>query len=190
MHYCQSCGAKLPEDASKFCPNCGRSLVSDSVLPTAPVQPAAAAFDPAKQIKKRSPEFAPAGLDKATFMKRYSLGRRNCLAAAIIGYISAGITAAVALSNIVEFINGYAFIDVAILLTLSLLIHLVRSRVASIILFAYALYNVVVMVMNFGEFAGWWGLVAGVLAVIGSFQCVKEWRVYQARTQATETVLP
>ena len=183
MHYCDNCGVKLPEDHSNFCSNCGRAFTAaPSHSNQAPVQ-AAPTINPAAQIKKRSPELAPAGLDKDTFMKRYSLGRQKCLVAAVLGYISAGITSAVALFNFVDFINVYAFIDVAILLTLSLLIHLVRSRVASIILLTYALYNVIVMVMNFGEFAGWWGLVAGVLAVIGSFQCVKEWKAYQARTQ-------
>ena len=183
MHYCINCGSKLPESNPKFCSNCGFNLSSESGQTTTTPPPAPVAFDPAAQMKKRSPDFAPAGLDKATFMKRYSLGRQKCLSAAILGYASAGITAVVALTNLLDYINIYSYIDVAILLVLSLLVHLLRSRVASIILLVYALCSVVIMVIDYGQLSGWWGLMAGVLAVIGSFQCVKEWKTYQARTQ-------
>ncbi len=183
MSHCPNCGDPIQGENHKFCPNCGFQLAAAAPL-SAPVQPAATpVFDPGEQMKKGMAYSAPLGLDKKTFLKKYSLGYKDCLAAAIIGYISAGITAAVALTNIVDFMNAYALIDVAILVTLSLLIHLVRSRVASIILLVYALYNVVLMVINTGKFAGWWGLLAGILAVVGSFQCVKEWTTYQARSQ-------
>lgn len=189
MRYCTVCGAPLSDTNTKFCPNCGKDLQAASAPAAAPSQSAPAPISPAAQMKKRSPELAPEGLDKATFFKRYSRGRQNCVAAAILCYISAGITAVVALTNFIEFINIYAFIDVFVLLVLGLLIHLLRSRVASILLLVYALYNVVTMVISVGEFAGWWLLIAGVLAVVGSFQCVKEWNAYQARTQQPSPAL-
>ena len=183
MRYCTVCGAPVSQENTKFCPNCGRDLQADSAPATAQTQPTAGTVNPAAQMKKRSPELAPAGLDKATFFKRYSRGRQNCIGAAILCYISAGLTAVLALTNIVDFINIYAFIDVFVILILGLLVHLLRSRVAAVLLLAYAVYNVVVMVMSTGEFAGWWLLIAGVFAVIGAFQCVKEWKAYLARTQ-------
>lgn len=189
MRYCTVCGAPLSDANTRFCPNCGKDLQVAPASAAAPAQPAAAPINPAAQMKKRSPELAPAGLDKATFFKRYSLGRQNCVAAAILCYISAGITTVLALTSIVDYINIYAFIDVFVILALSLLIHLLRSRVASVLLLAYALYNMVVMIISTGQFSGWWLLIAGVFAVIGSFQCVKEWKAYLLRTQQPSPAL-
>ena len=186
MNLCPKCGVPLQPENQKFCPNCGAQLPAAQDAAGTPAKPAAPSFDPGEQMKKGMAYSAPLGLDKKTFLKKYSLGYKDCLAAAIIGYISAGITAIAALTNLVDFINVYAFVDVAILLTLSLLVHLLRSRVASIILLVYALCNVALMVINTGKFAGWWGILAGILAVVGSFQCVKEWKTYQARTQSSE----
>lgn len=176
MQYCSSCGNPLPNDAKNFCPHCGSSLKAD-----APAN---------RQTKKQrpNPADAPGGLDKATFLKTYSNGRRLCISAAIIGYICAGITVAAALTDFVSFINIYALLDAMILLTLSLLIHLLRSRIAACLLLAYALFNVVYMTIQTGVFSGWLGLVAGVFAVIGAFQCAKEWKDYRPRSYETTSL--
>ncbi len=185
MRYCTNCGVPLQNANQKYCPNCGSDLFAESNQAGNQTPPAPAAFDPAAQIKKHSPDFAPLGLDRATFFKKYSAGRQNCVAAAVLGYICAGSTIVLALTNWIDFINIYSLLDVIIILTLSLLIHLLRSRIASVLMLAYAAFNTVSMLLSVGEFAGWLGVVAGILAVVGSFQCVKEWKAYQARSQAT-----
>jgi len=185
MHYCINCGSKLPESNPKFCSNCGFNLSSESGQTTTTPPPAPVAFDPAAQMKKRSPDFAPVGLDKATFMKRYSLGRQKCLAGAILGYISAGVTVVVALTNISPYYNIFSLIDVAVIMALSLLVHLLRSRIAAVIMLGYTILGVIILLINTGTVSGWVAVTGGVLAVIGSFQCVKEWKTYQARTQNT-----
>lgn len=183
MHYCINCGSKLPESNPNFCSNCGFNLSSDTEDVTAAFESGTITFDPASLMKKRSPEFAPAGLNKATFFKRYSRGRQKCLTAAILCYISAGATTTAITSKFVEFINYMAYFDVIFIIALSLLIHILCSRIASVILLIYTLSNMLFIVITLGRFGGWWGVIAGVLAVIGSFQCVKEWKTYQARTQ-------
>lgn len=183
MRNCPTCGIPLQAANLKTCPNCGTDLSAASDLGGAQAQPFAAGFDPGEQMKKGMSYSAPLGLDKKTFLKKYSLGSKECKAAAIVGYISAGFTAIIALTGMSDYFNIYSLIDVAIVVTLCLLVHLLRSRVASIILLVYALISMVTMVVNTGTFGGWMGLIAGISAVVGSFQCVKEWKAYQARPQ-------
>ena len=185
MRHCPNCGFPLQEETPKLCPNCGFQLSASPAPADAPSQSANAAFDPGEQMKKGMSYSAPLGLDRKTFFKKYSLGNKECTAAAIIGYISAGFTAIIALTGITDYFNIYSLIDVAIVVALCLLIHLLRSRVASIILLVYALASMLTMVVNTGTFGGWMGLLAGISAVVGSFQCVKEWKTYQARSQTT-----
>lgn len=180
MRYCMNCGKALPEDTAKFCPECGATIPSGTAEQTPAASPS---LPETPQKKKRAtPADAPDGLDKATFVKLYSDGRRNCVAASILGYFCTAMTAFVALSNFIDYIGIFALLDAAIILTLSLLIHLLRSRIAAVLLLAYSLYNVVTMLISTGEFSGWLVVVAGVLAVIGTFQSAKEWKDYQQRS--------
>lgn len=184
MSYCTKCGADLSDETMKYCPNCGSNLISGSNQSNTSARPAATAPAQAGNAKKRSPEAAPLGLDKATFLKNFSQGKQQCVAAAIMGYIGAGVTFILSFTNFLEFFSLYSLIDVIILVTLSLLIHLLRSRIASSLLLAYALYNFIFMLVVYGKVSGWLIIIAGVFAVIGSFKCVTEWKAYQARNQA------
>ena len=183
MSHCPNCGVPLQPENQKFCPNCGAQLPAAQDAAGTPATPVAPAFDPGEQMKKGMAYSAPLGLDKKMFLKKYSLGRKECAAAAIMGYITAGITAVLALTGINEYFSILSLIDVVIVLTLSLLVHLLRSRIASILLLVYALISVITSLVNYGVFSGWLVLAAGISAVVGSFQCVKEWKTYQARTQ-------
>ena len=182
MSHCPNCGVPLQPENQKFCPNCGAQLPAAQDAAGTPATPVAPAFDPGEQMKKGMAYSAPLGLDKKTFLKKYSLGRKECAAAAIMGYITAGITAVLALTGINEYFSILSLIDVVIVLTLSLLVHLLRSRIASILLLVYALASVITALVDTGVFSGWLILAAGISAVVGSFQCVKEWKTYQART--------
>lgn len=186
MSHCPNCGAPLQGENQKLCPNCGFQFTP--VVPvSAPVQPAATqSFDPGEQMKKGMSYSAPLGLDKKTFLKKYSLGRKECVAAAILGYVTAGITAILAFNGYNSYFSIYSLLDVAIVLVLSLLIHLLQSRIAAVLLLVYALVSMISMLVDSGVFAGWLVLAAGISAVVGSFQCVKEWKTYQARSQSSE----
>lgn len=180
MRYCSNCGSPIPETNARHCPNCGQSVSPEQRTAN---QTAAQSFDPAAQIKKGSAEHAPMGLDQATFLKKYSQGRKLCIAAAVLGYISAGTTFLLSFTDIVAFVNLYSLIDVILLVVLSLLIHLLRSRIASILLLIYSVISVLIVVIGYGQFGGWLVVVAGVLAVSGSFQSAKELKAYLARSQ-------
>ena len=183
MSHCPNCGVPLQPENQKFCPNCGAQLPAAQDAAGTPATPVAPAFDPGEQMKKGMAYSAPLGLDKKTFLKKYSLGRKECAAAAIAGYVTAGITTILSFINYGDF-SIYSLIDVAIVLTLCLLIHLLQSRIASVLLLVYALASMISMLVNSGVFGGWLVLAAGISAVVGSFQCVKEWKTYQARSQS------
>ena len=183
MRNCPTCGIPLQQNNLKFCPNCGIDLSAAASQPGSITHPIATILDPGEQMKKGMSYSAPLGLDKKTFFKKYSLGNKECVGAAIIGYICAATTAIFAVTGINENFNLFSLVDVAIFLSLSLLIHLFRSRIASIALLVYAFASMIVMIINVGVFGGWLAVAAGVSAVVGSFQCVKEWNAYQVRSQ-------
>ena len=94
MSHCPKCGIPLQPENQKFCPNCGAQLPAAQDAAGTPAKPAAPSFDPGEQMKKGMAYSAPLGLDKKTFLKKYSQGRKECVAAAIMGYITAGISIA------------------------------------------------------------------------------------------------
>lgn len=173
MPYCSNCGKELPTDASGLCADCAQAANS------APLT----AMEITKKMNRgrMMPTDAPAGVSKREFQQKYSEGGRSCVAAAIIGYISAGATLLVALSGLLDG-SILMLIDVAIILVPTLLIHIIKSRIAAIVMLGYGLFNLVSYLISSGEFRGWILVVAGIAAVIGAFQCAKEWREYQART--------
>jgi hypothetical protein len=176
MPYCSNCGKELPTDASGLCADCAQAANS------APLT--------AAQITKKMnhgrpmPADAPAGLSRRAFNKTYSEGARSCTGAAVIGYISAGTTLLIAFTGFLDG-SAYMLIDVAIILTFTLLVHLLKSRIASIGLLGYGLFNFIGYLVDTGELRGWLLVAAGIVAVIGAFKCAKEWRQYLARTAVT-----
>lgn len=173
MSYCSNCGKELPADASGLCADCAAASAN------APLT--------SEEITKRMnhgrlmPADAPTGVSKRGFQQKYSEGGRSCVAAAIIGYISAGATLLVALSGLLDG-SVWMLIDVAIILVPTLLVDIIKSRIAAIAMLGYGLFNLVSYLINAGEFRGWILVLAGAAAVFGAFKCAKEWREYQART--------
>ena len=173
MSYCSNCGKELPADASGLCADCAAASANTSLT--------------SEEITKRMnhgrlmPTDAPTGVSKREFQEKYSEGGRSCVAAAIIGYISAGATLLVALSGLLDG-SVWMLIDVAIILVPTLLVHIIKSRIAAIAMLAYGLFNLISYLINSGEFRGWILVLAGIAAVFGAFKCAKEWREYQART--------
>jgi hypothetical protein len=180
MEYCSFCGAPLPSETSQFCPRCG-----SAVSAAAPVASDSREAERNNRTMRRSrlPLFtnAPAGLTRREFVQKYSNGAKQCVSAAVIGYISAGITTIVIATGSINYINAMAFLDVAVILALCILIHTLKSRVASVILFIYAIYSIIVILIASGVFSGWLIALAGILALSGSFTCEKEWKMYLVR---------
>ncbi len=173
MPYCSNCGKELPPDSGSLCADCALSANS------APLT--SAEITKKMNHGKPNPADAPAGLNRRAFNKSYSEGARSCTGAAIVGYISAGTTLLIAFSGLLDG-SILMLVDVAIVLTFTLLVHLLKSRIGAIGLFAYGMFNFIGYLVDTGELRGWLIVVAGIVAIIGAFKCAKEWREYKART--------
>lgn len=188
MAFCANCGIDLGTEPVRFCPNCGAPQAEPDAPQTMP--PPAAPPDGQMAAKNRAPDpdAAPGNLSRRKFLSAYSAGAKLCVTAAVLAYLSTAVTTAAALiGNLAEGITIFSLIDAAILLTLGLLIHLKFSRVAAILLLLYGAFNCVFMSVVSGQLAGYFGVLAGVLAVIGAFGCAKDWRRYRLRQSEAGT---
>lgn len=104
----------------------------------------------------------PAGITKREYIKNYAGDhfRRQLRNTAIVGYICAGLNLIVALA-----LNAYALIDVAIILGLTLGMHLGKSKGCAVGMLIYGIYAVVSSLIFNGSFGGWLLLVLGIMAV-------------------------
>ena len=104
--------------------------------------------------------------------------RGEIVTGAVFAYISAAITAVVAVLFL-----PLSLIDAALTLGLGLGLHLARSRVCGIVLSVYFIWSKIVMVANgSAKSIGWMGIVmivAFVTATVGAFQYQKLWKQYQ-----------
>ena len=160
---CPTCGAEV-QPGQQFCPSCGAKQLADQAWGN-PYTGAAA-------VENRN-------ISKAEFCRSYALDkiRKNIRASAILCYVSAAVTAVFAIM-----FNPFMFLDVIIVLVLGLLIHLKQSRVCAVLLLAYSLFNAVVMLLSTGKFSGWLIILAGVFAVIYTFQAEKAYQEFRGGT--------
>lgn len=119
-------------------------------------------------------------LTRSQFIKQYCKSRRFTYAALLLCYISAALTAFVAIS----FKLPVMLIDVALILAPAIFIHVLHSRVCSLILLAYCLYSCITVSLQSGVLVGWVTLVGAILAVIGTFGCDRTWQAYKADPEA------
>lgn len=75
-------------------------------------------------------------------------------------------------------LNMSSMFDAILLLVFGLVIHLARSRVASILFMVYAVINVVLAIVVLGAVRGWWFLVVGYIAIANTFKFHKAWKEY------------
>ena len=108
----------------------------------------------------------------------------NIRAAAILGYICAGAT--LLLGVLMQ--NYFIIIDVAIILGLSLGIHLAQSRVCAVLILIYSLINVIFSLLATGQISGWWLIIVGVCGIIGTFDFHKNYQNYLATFAAQATM--
>lgn len=156
---CPTCGTEV-QPGQQFCTSCGAKLPADQAWGN-PYANAAA-------VENRN-------ISKSEFCRSYAPDkmRKNIRASAILCYISAAVTAVFAIM-----FNPFMFLDVIIVLVLGLLIHLKQSRVCAVLLLAYSLFNCVVMMLSTGRFSGWLIILAGVFAVIYTFQAEKAYQEF------------
>ena len=157
---CPTCGTEV-QPGQQFCTSCGAKLPADQAWGNPYVNAAA--------MENRN-------ISKSEFCRNYAPDkmRKNIRASAILCYITAAITAVFAIM-----FNPFMFLDVIIVLVLGLLIHLKQSRVCAVLLLAYSLFNCVVMLLSTGQFSGWLIILAGVFAVIYTFQLEKAYQEFR-----------
>lgn len=157
---CPTCGAEI-QPGQQFCPSCGAKQPVERAWGNPYAQTAA--------VENRD-------ISKSEFCRNYAPDkmRKNIRASAILCYVSAAVTAGFAI-----LFNPMMFLDVIIILVLGLLIHLKQSRVCAVLLLVYSLINCVVMLLSTGRITGWLIILAGVFAVIYTFQLEKAYREFR-----------
>ena len=157
---CPTCGAEV-QPGQQFCTSCGGKLLADQAWGY-PYANAAAAEN--------------RNISKSEFCRSYAPDkmRKNIRASAILCYISAVVTAVFAIM-----FNPFMFLDAIIVLVLGLLIHLRQSRVCAVILLAYSLFSCAATLLSAGQLSGWLIILAGVFAVIYTFQLEKAYREFR-----------
>lgn len=157
---CPTCGAEVQQN-QQVCPSCGAQLLTDQGLENP--------YSAASAVENRE-------VSKSEFCRNHAPDkmRKNIRLSAILCYISAAVTALFAI-----LFNPTMLFDVVIVLVLGLLIHLKQSRVCAVLLLAYSLINSGIMLMSTGQVSGWLIILAGVFAVIYTFQLEKAYQAFR-----------
>jgi len=157
---CPICGAEI-QPGDRFCRSCGAKRPVDQAWGD-PYAPSAAAMD--------------RDISKSEFCQYHAPDkiRKNIKGSAILCYISAAVTAVFAI-----LFSPMMLLDTTIILVLGLLIHLKQSRVCAVLLLAYGLFNCAVMLLYTGRVTGWLIVLAGVFAVIYTFQLEKAYQEFR-----------
>ena len=93
------------------------------------------------------------------------------------------------ISGFITGILGHSYIDSFFMIALGLLVHLLQSRVAAVILAVYTAANCIMMSVQFGELAGHYLALLGILSVIYTFKFQKAWKEYQQAPGAQDILL-
>ena len=186
MARCPYCDERIYKDTPHFC-RTYNELQGERLNDPSLTLPAFFQLD--RRMNLLRIEHAPAHLSKPVFLKNFTLGQQYCRYAAILGYFSAGAVLISAIRHHSVFVNIYCVIGIMLYVAFSLLIQFRHSRITSVTLLAIALFDVVTMLFNYGGFGGFFALTGGVLAIVGTFKCAKEWKEYLARTKSASPVL-
>jgi len=102
--------------------------------------------------------------------------RANIFACAALGY---AIAVGSVIVNVIQSRNFSVIIDAAFLIAMSLLIHLLQSRVGAILTGVYAVINIGVMYYMNGKPGGIIVLAVAIYAIIYTFKFQKAWHEYK-----------
>jgi hypothetical protein len=112
--------------------------------------------------------------------------RGNITACAFLGY---AIAVASVILNVVKDKNYNVIYDAVFVIVMSVLIHLLQSRVAAILLAVYAVFNIAVLVVMTGKPGGIIVLLIAVYAIIYTFKFHSAWNK-QKNSAAVEEAAP
>lgn len=116
-------------------------------------------------------------LSKKEFLHHPNMNkcRKNIKESAIALYVCSAITV------ILGFILGNygVLIDVIIMLSLALGIHLAQSRVCAICILIYGIFNMIITAMENGRLGGYWILLAAIYSTKATFHFHKAWKNYR-----------
>ena len=117
-------------------------------------------------------------MTKREFLKTPEMKKvcANITACATLGY---AIAVGSAVVNIVKSQNYSVIYDAVFIIAVSLLIHLLQSRVAAILLGVYSVFNIAVMFYMTGKPGGVIVLAISVYAIIYTFKFQKAWKEYK-----------
>ena len=192
MIQCPNCGQSLPDEA-KFCTGCGAPMgqaapagnasynsssnnIPGTEFSDAPVHPDASPYTGASSYGYGG--YTPRVSTKKEFLKLPGNEkiRKEIQSCGIICYVCAAITAIVGLAL---WGQPLILLDVALLVGLGLGIHLAQSRACAVVLLIYAVYSMIVGLVQNGQLSSWLIAIAGVFAVIYTFKAEKLWKQYQ-----------
>lgn len=114
--------------------------------------------------------------------------RGNITACAALGY---AVAVASAIINVVMSREYVVIFDALFIIAMSLLVHLLQSRVAAILITIYAVIDVAVLYIMTGKPGGLIVLVIGIYAVICTFKFHKAWndkKVIEAAKAKAEAI--
>ena len=117
-------------------------------------------------------------LTQKEFMKLPELKqyRNYILLGTMIMYLSALCTGVL---NIAFLHNPFAFVDVILVLALTISIQITKNKICAVILCAYAAINSLAVTFMRGRLGGFQILIASVFIVIAVFQIQKAWERYE-----------
>lgn len=93
--------------------------------------------------------------------------------AGVLGYILAAINLVVAI-----LVNPIGIIDVCLITGFTLGIHIGKSRVCAVLFLIYGGINFIMLTVQYGKPAGYWGFAIGICAVIELFKAHKQYKAY------------
>lgn len=115
-------------------------------------------------------------ISKKEFYAKYANKRDkgNIRWAAILAYICAAISLAAGL--LIQ--NYFIVIDVALIVGFALGIQIAKSRACAVLLLVYSCISTILTLISTGQIAGWWLIIVGVWAVMGTFNFHKDYQKY------------
>ena len=120
-------------------------------------------------------------ISKKEYYAKYANKRDkgNIRYAAIMAYVCAAISLALGI-----YIKNYLIvIDVALIVGLALGVQIAKSRVCAILLLIYGCISTILTTISTGRVSGWWLIIVGVWAVIGTFNFQKDYQKYLQTNQ-------
>lgn len=189
---CPNCGAEIQEGIS-FCGNCGSAIKAaetvapapaPAVAPVAPVAAPAPTYEaPIQEHPTVTYQPTESGevLSKRKFLKlpENKKIKSNISSAAIICYICAAITLAVSYAA-----GGINIIDPILLVVIGLFIQIRFSVIASLILLAYSIFNVIYMIIEYGKLGGYLVVIAGIYGTIYTIKAASAYKKYKKSVSA------